>query len=116
MSHVDGSVYAFRGENRDNFWRHNVGSDSWTTLTDTPESVEEGGSLVWTGGDFIYALRGDRADDFWRYTISTDSWENLEDAPENVDDGGALVLLNGFFYALIGDDRKDLWRFGPVAG
>ncbi|MCD6165360.1 right-handed parallel beta-helix repeat-containing protein, partial [bacterium] len=36
--------------------------DVWVSMADTPSNVYMGGSLVYTGGDYIYAFRGDSTD------------------------------------------------------
>ena len=107
-------MYAFRGDGNKTFLRYDVGAGTWSQLTDTPASVEEGGALAWIGGDFIYALRGDKSTNFWRYSISGNSWENLAATPEKVDKGGAMVFLNGVLYALRGDNNEDFWRYEPL--
>ena len=56
---------------------------------DTAESdgVDDGGSMVWDGSDYLYILKGgdgngdDEADNFWRYSISSNSWEVLAGVP-----------------------------------
>ena len=109
----DGSLFAFRGDNTNGFWRYRPGTDTWTLLANAPATVNGGGSLAWDQGDYIYALRGDNSRDFWRYTISADTWLSLDDTPERVDDGGALIYTDGLLYALSGNDSRDFWRYLP---
>jgi hypothetical protein len=46
-------------------------TDTWTTLQNTPNAVNNGGSLVYTGGIFIYVFRGGGFNNFWRYDITS---------------------------------------------
>ena len=46
-----------------------VPGDIWTAMASAPLPVWEGGSLAWTGGDYIYAFGGDGSTHFWRYTL-----------------------------------------------
>ena len=108
-----GSLFAFRGDNTNGFWRYRPGTDTWTLLANAPATVNGGGSLAWDEGDYIYALRGENRRDFWRYTISADTWETLDDTPGRVDDGGALIYTDGLLYALSGYDSRDFWRYLP---
>jgi len=80
-------------------------------MADTPESVGDGGSLVYTGGDYIYALGGYTSKNFWRYSISSDSWTKMSDTPAQVGCGGSLVYTGDYIYALRGDTTKDFWRY-----
>jgi len=80
--------------------------------------VEDGASLVWTGGDYLYALSGEYLEttpvqDFWRYDIVSDSWTTMAPIPENggVGDGGSLLWVGNwlpahadYIYALGGGD------------
>ena len=93
------------------FWRYSITSDSWTSMTDTPEGVSAGGSLAWTGGDNIYALQGDLKDNFWRYSISSDSWTSMTDIGGNVHVGGSLAWTGGDnIYALQGNSAN-FWGY-----
>jgi hypothetical protein len=109
-----GSIYALRGDDKKDFWRYDIGTNTWdTTLSQTPDKVKEGGALAYDGGDFVYALRGKDTKDFWRYSISGNSWQTLTDAPDKVKGGGALAYdsSGGFVYALRGNGSKDFWRY-----
>ncbi len=94
-------TYAFRGGGRDDFWKYDVPSNSWTPLADAPRSVGAGGALAHDGSSYIYALRGGYKDDFWRYDISAGSWTGFTDTPRRVNAGGALAYDgNSYVYAL----------------
>ena len=79
------------------FARFVVSENRWENLAMLPynespnttegDGVDDGGSMVWDGGDYLYVLKGgdgngdDEADNFWRYSISSDSWEVLAGVP-----------------------------------
>ncbi len=109
-----GNIYAFRGDNHDDFWMYDVSADQWTSKQDAPNNVKHGGSLVSVGGD-IYAFRGDNKDDFWMYDVSADQWSSMEDAPEKVKDGAALVEVSGDLYAFRGNNKDDFWMYDVSA-
>ncbi len=105
-------IYAFRGHRSKDFWRYDTSANSWVSLADAPDKVEEGGSLACNGINYIYALRGNDTKDFWRYDIPANSWTTLADAPEKVRYGGALAYDgSSYIYALRGDDTKTFWRY-----
>jgi len=104
-------LYAFRGNNTDNYWRYNISSDSWISLQDAPVKVNNGGNLAYYSGDYIYALRGN-SNVFWRYTISTDNWSTLTTAPANVVRGADMVFTSATGgYATRGGNNRDFWEF-----
>ena len=105
-------IYAFRGGDKDDFWRYSISEDNWYSMEDAPDKIKAGGALAYDGSGYIYAFRGDKKD-FWRYSISGDSWdETLEDAPHDVKAGGALAYAGGDdIYAFRGDGKDDFWRY-----
>lgn len=55
--------------------------------TTESDGVDDGGSMVWDGRNYLYVLKGgdgngdNAADNFWRYSISSNSWEVLAGVP-----------------------------------
>ncbi len=113
----DGSnVFAFRGGDKDDFWRFNVAANTWTSLEDAPSKVDKGGALVFANG-FIFAFKGDDDKDFWRYDISSDDWQTLANAPGDVNWGGALAWDGSdTIFALRGDNKDDFWKYSISTG
>jgi len=100
----------------DNFWRYSISEDTWYTIASTLAGVGSGGSLAWTGGDYLYALRGGNKDDFWQYSISNNSWTLVADTLSAVSYGGSLAWDNGdYIYALNGFGARYFWRY-PISG
>jgi len=90
--------------------------DVWTSMADAPAGVHLGGSLVYTGGDYIYAFRGNGSTDFWRYSISANSWTSMTSAPAPVYYGGSLVYTGGdYIYAFRGHSYNHFWRYSISA-
>ncbi len=79
------------------FARFVISEDRWENLEMLPhnenpgtaesDGVDDGGSMVWAGGDYLYVLKGgdgngdNEAENFWRYSISSGSWEVLAGVP-----------------------------------
>ncbi len=104
------AINALRGDNTTDFWKYQVSSGTWSSLSSVSGNVEHGGSLATDGAD-VYALRGNKLDDFWKFDVGSGSWSSLSDTPQNVEYGGALAYLDGVFYALRGDGRTDFWKY-----
>ncbi len=46
LTYGNGTIYAFRGDKKKDFWKFDVIADSWSTLGSAPANVKEGGALV----------------------------------------------------------------------
>lgn len=118
ISGVGPGIYAFRGDDRTDFWRYDILTNSWSIQQPAPGTVKEGGALVYDGGGYlngyIYALRGDGTNAFWRYDIDTNTWLALANTPATVKNGGAVVYLDGYVYAFRGDNTTAFWRYDPM--
>lgn len=101
-------LYALRGASRTDFWRYDITSNNWTSMSATPAVVSRGGSLA-TDGTLIYALRG-ASSDFWEYNPATNVWTVKSTAPAAVSAGGALVHVNGALYAFQGGSNA-FWKY-----
>jgi len=91
---------------------YNFNNDNWIDL---PNSVKNGGPLVYTGG-YIYLLEmgGDK---FLRYNINNDQWKQMDKTPQSVGSGAALVYTGGStIYALRGGNKTQFWRYDASDG
>lgn len=68
------SVYMTRGNWKNNYYKYDVGLNSWSQLPDTPATFDQGASQIVYNG-YIYALRGGNQTNFYRYNIAESSWE-----------------------------------------
>ena len=105
-------IYAFGGDNTNEFWRHDISGNSWSSMSTAPSNVAGGGALVYDGSSYLYALRGNNKNDFWRYDISANSWSSMTQVASNVKDGGALVYDgSSYIYAFGGNNTNEFWRY-----
>lgn len=85
---------------------------AWTAMANTPDSVNHGGALAYTGGDYVYSLRGGGTTDFWRYSISGNSWTAMANSLDTVAHGVALAYdVGDHIYAQTGWWTTDFWRY-----
>ncbi|NTV40731.1 MAG: hypothetical protein HGA61_00430 [Candidatus Moranbacteria bacterium] len=68
------SIYSTRGNWKNNFYRYDVTTNSWSQLPDTPATFDQGASQTVYNG-YIYAFRGAGTANFYRYNIADRSWE-----------------------------------------
>ena len=84
---------------------YNISTNSWNAFSFNPSwtVIDDGASLVWTGGEYLYALRGEWQEtvpclDFARYHIPSKACEDMSSIPEieGVGDGGSLLWINEY--------------------
>lgn len=125
----EGQLYALLGSavHGTVFARFDPVSHLWNDgLALPPEEIDDGCSLVWTGGGKLFALAGEYEEttphgDFWSYDLSGDYWSTLADLPEpnGVGDGGSLLWLGAWLpgrydqiYALGGGEVREAPGYG----
>lgn len=125
-SGYDNTVYAVLGsiEHGTGFARYHPNSNTWEPLSFDPSwtVIDDGASLVWTGGEYLYALRGEWDEtvphtDFARYHITTGTWENMNPIPESggVGDGASLLWAgeySDYLFALGGNNVTESPGYG----
>ncbi len=80
---VEGTIYALKGGNTQEFWAYDIARDTWAEMDTMPQQapgsykrkrVKGGGALIalppaWPGGQAnLPALKGNGTDEFWFYT------------------------------------------------
>ncbi len=100
------AIYMLSGNWRQNFFKYDIASDTWTQLPQIPFYVEYGASLKAVNG-YIYATRGAGSTGFYRFNIEESSWEVPQRGffgPSN--NSGSSYF--GFYYGTeIANDNSD---------
>jgi uncharacterized repeat protein (TIGR01451 family) len=110
---TDGNyIYGLQGNGTTTFWRYDVITNVWSTMTAAPAAVNVGGALVYQDG-YIYAFGGNTTTNFWRYDIAANSWSSMAAAPAAVGSGGALTTDGTFIYGFRGAITTNFWRYDP---
>ena len=126
--HADSLVYAFKGNNTQEFYKYNIGRDSWALAETIPyqgrttrKRIKAGSGLAADNGRYIYALKGNNSLDFWRYTVGGDSWRQLDDVPigtlnKKVKAGSDMVYVpwKNAIYATKGASTFEFYYFDIV--
>lgn len=89
------SVYYMPGNNTGRLYKYNIGTNSWSRLSDMPTQVAGNGSAKYVtrgGNSYIYLFRGAGSTSFWRYAVATDTWDNLTAFPTTSSVGAGIVL------------------------
>lgn len=98
---VGGYIYIARGGGTTDFWRYNLTTNSWDTLSSVPSAVNTGSSLVKAEDGELYLMAGNSANKFYKYDIVNDSWSTNSDLPVNAQNGASLVYVgDGRFFIL----------------
>jgi hypothetical protein len=124
-----GYIYAFKGNNRCEFYKYNTASNTWAAKESIPiigstgkkKAVKKGASLAQAEGK-IYATKGNNNVEYWRYTPSADAypWQEMAPVPTGAKNckegvGQATVTLGDttFVYLLKGSGTQEFYRYCP---
>jgi len=119
------------GPDESHFLRYNIKTNTFENLPSIPynglsteeNGVDDGGSMVWDGGNYFYVAKGgdyngsQDADNFYRFNLRDNKWEDLPWLPEPISggyNGVRLASLNGRVYYWKGSSTTGFWRFDPV--
>jgi len=113
----DNFIYGFIGGSNAGFRRYDINTDAaWTSLTNVPQTIGAGGSLVWDGvitSSNIYAFRGNSDTPFFKYNISANQWVYVSSAPLTIGtySGNRLARVGDYIYGRRGVTSDDFWRY-----
>ena len=76
-TYVNGSIYALKGGNTQEFWKYDVAGNSWTEMETLPQVASNGqkkkkvktGAGLASAGSVLYATKGNKSLEFWRYGL-----------------------------------------------
>ncbi|MEZ4087503.1 MAG: DUF2341 domain-containing protein [Candidatus Gracilibacteria bacterium] len=106
-----GYLYILNGGTTTTFQRFDPGTNTWTTLTSAPATIDDGAAMTIIGNT-LYVLGGNGTTNFWSYDITGNSWNTgLSPAPDTVAAGGALTTDGTDLYAFRGANLRDFWKY-----
>lgn len=105
------AIYVIAGGSSRNFYRYNINSDKWTTLSLLPAASAYGSTMLLSGNK-IYAQRGSNTAEAYTYDIAVDSWSVNNDAPVVFRTGSIVVPVDDT-RAIVsaGESSVELWQF-----
>jgi hypothetical protein len=125
-------IYALKGNNRCEFYRYGVLTNTWAARESIPvigrsgkkKAVKKGATLS-RAADKLYATKGNNTIEFWQYdpsVIAAYPWTQKADVPvgaKNVKEGtGAVAVLLGettYVYLLKGSNTPEFYRFNTLS-
>lgn len=99
VSSVD-KYYMFRGNGTYDIWVYDEAGDSFTQITDMPNTLSTGADLTYYSGA-LYLVRG-TSTNFYRYNISANTWTTLTVAPGNIAAEQKGVVAGAYIYYFVG--------------
>ncbi|MEO0079232.1 MAG: T9SS type A sorting domain-containing protein, partial [candidate division WOR-3 bacterium] len=122
----DSLVFAFKGNNRVEFYCYNLNRREWRERESIPaigrsgakKRVKKGAQLEPDTAGNIYAFKGNNTLEFWRYSIAGNSWLQLRDYPASgtnrkIKGGSGLVFVPSLnrFYGNRGANTCDFYAY-----
>ncbi|MDD5040553.1 MAG: fibronectin type III domain-containing protein [Patescibacteria group bacterium] len=117
---ASGCVYAFTGNLRGDWYRYNIGANTWTALSgdNLPTSTYYTASLAYDGAGRIYATDGNYNSRMWMYEINGDdgTWYQIADVPARIGYNNAMAYDSGnnILYFQQGMGTTNVWSFTPT--
>ena len=127
-------VYALKGNNRYEFYRYSVATNSWIAQDSIPafnrnskkKAVKKGSSLERAGDDKEYATKGNGVLDFWQFDPTKPEgtrWSQMADVPaggKNCKEGTSSAAVqigeDNFVYLLKGSGTFEFYRYNVGTG
>jgi hypothetical protein len=124
-----GYVYAFKGNNRYEFYRYNTISNAWIARDSIPaigrslkkKAVKKGSALIVGADSKVYGTKGNNTYDLWCYDPAKPAnqhWTQLNDVPTGAKAlkegaGLAAVSISGtdYIYLLKGSGTYEFYRY-----
>jgi hypothetical protein len=127
-------VYALKGNNTYEFYRYDVGTNTWASRDSIPaynrnlkkKAVKKGSSLAYAGDGNLYATKGNNTDAFWQYDPLKPDGTHWSEMTNEVPTGSkackegtsmAAVTVGGtnYIYFLKGSGTYEFYRYDVAA-
>lgn len=108
-----GYLYVTNG-NGNNFYRLNVGTGVWASLTAPPAAFQEGSSLVASDSSSLFGLRGAGGNQLYKWDGAI--WTTKTAFPDVVYRGSGMIKAGAFLYALGGYNRGRFYKYDETNG
>jgi len=124
---ADMNVYAFKGNNRYEFYEYNAQRDSWSARESIPagaarKKVKAGAQLAGDTSGNVYAFKGNNTLEFWMYSVAGRTWTQQPDYPVGAGKrlkGGsnlAFVAQRNALYGCKGNNTPEFNSYDIAAG
>jgi hypothetical protein len=124
-----GDLFVLKGYKTQDFYRYNIGANTWTTLPGMPLGIEakppyKGANICPDGNGTFYATKGNNKSGFYKYTVEDSTWTALADVPlglsnKKVKGGTDMVYVvddtSEYVYLLKGY-KCEFYRYDVAAG
>lgn len=104
-------IFITRDQGTQSFYKYNITSNTWTTLTNTPQATRYVGAIYNSSDDTVYVFRGNGTYDFWKYNPTAGTYAGPADLPNTPGYGADLVYYNGYLYFPRGNNTQTFYRY-----
>ncbi|QOI71400.1 putative kelch-like protein [Erwinia phage pEa_SNUABM_12] len=122
LSYYNGFIYMYSGnrnvagDNNNDFWKYEISTDTWTSLSTTGYGNGGSDAYLCTAGDYLYVVSGDGSNQLYRYNPNLDEWNQLTSVPVNISTNGGACSSDTHIFAMSGgviykyDISTDMWE------
>jgi len=105
-------LYVARGSNTNTFWRYNLVTQAWTTLSSIPTTVYSGSSMTYDKNGNIYLIAGNNTNSFYYYNIENDAWASvLVNLPSNAQAGTDIAYIGNNKFVIMFTGVREIYLF-----
>ncbi|MFZ2206948.1 MAG: fibronectin type III domain-containing protein [Microgenomates group bacterium] len=111
-------IFLTRDQGTQSFYKYKITTNTWTTLTNTPQATRYVGAVYNAADDYVYVFRGLGQYDFWKYNPTTNAFLGPSDLPitQPPGSGSDLFYDGGFIYYLRGANTAILYKYEIATG
>ncbi|MFH0773128.1 MAG: hypothetical protein V1922_02350 [bacterium] len=109
-------IFVTRDQATQTFYKYKISTNTWSTLTNTPQPTRYVGSVYNAADDYVYVFRGNGTYDFWKYNPTTNVFLGPTDLPNTPGSGADTIYYNGFIYYARGNNSALFYRYEIATG
>ena len=104
-------IFVTRDQATQSFYKYNITSNAWSTLTNTPQVTRYVGVVYNSSDDFVYVFRGNGTYDMWKYDPDAGTFLGSVDLPNTPGSGADLIYYNGLLYFARGNNSQNIYSY-----
>lgn len=109
-------LYIARGSGTTTFWRYNLISQTWSTMSAVPSAVNSGSTMAYDKNGNLFLITGNNTNNFYKYNIEKDSWTPVAASlPSNAQQGTEIIYIGNDKFVILFSAVREFYVFDASA-